>query len=319
MKRIVHLYLNTDKYSPLNGSQYLALPKWIKDKKAVVNVKNNNAECFKWAILSAVHHEEVDPKHTDRVNKYQSWKDELNFTGLEFPMEVDKIGAFEKLNPHYAINVFAWEVKDIYNVRISEFAEIQPRTTINLPLIEQEGRKHYAWIKNMSRLCSNQISDHNGEVKICCRCMQHFGDQEKLDDHLENCRKTEAMNIEMPEPGTSERFKNPQRAVEVPFVVFADFECFIEGQKTQGGEKSEGPYTETTHKHVPSGFAYYIHCFYEMVFPGKLELYSMQKEGEDVAQVFVEKLERDIKRLNNIPRARPIIRQQSCAGSARKR
>ncbi|VDH99151.1 Hypothetical predicted protein [Mytilus galloprovincialis] len=30
----------------------------------------------------------------------------------------------------------------------------------------------------------------------------------------------------------------------------------------------------------------------------------MQREGEDVAQVFVERLERDVKRLNNIPRVR---------------
>lgn len=69
-------------------------------------------------------------------------------------------------------------------MRISEFAETQSQTTINLLLIEKEGRKHYAWIRNMSRLCSKQISDYNGEVKICCRCMQHFGDQEKLEDHL---------------------------------------------------------------------------------------------------------------------------------------
>lgn len=184
LKRLICLYFNTDKYSPLKGSQYIALPKWIKDKKAVVNVGNNDAECFKWAVLSAEYYGEVDPKHVDRVKQYQRWGDELDFEGLEFPMEVDKIRKFERMNPQFAINVFAWEKEEIYNVRISEFAETQSRTTINLLLIEKEGRKHYAWIRNMSRLCLKQISDHNGEVKICCRCMQHFGDQEKLEDHL---------------------------------------------------------------------------------------------------------------------------------------
>lgn len=69
----------------------------------------------------------------------------------------------------------------------------------------------------------------------------------------------------MPEPGTFERFKNPQRAADVPFVVYADFECFIE-EKDSLAQKSEGSYTVKTHKHVPSGFAYYIHCFDESVF-----------------------------------------------------
>ena len=55
--------------------------------------------------------------------------------------EVDKIGVFE--NPNYAVNVLAWEVKEIYNVGISEFSETKIRTTIILLLIEQDGRKHY--------------------------------------------------------------------------------------------------------------------------------------------------------------------------------
>ena len=91
LKKILRLSLNTDKYSPLTGSQYLALPKWIRDKKAVINVKNDDDECFQWAILSAIHHEEVDSTHTGRVSQYKQWEDDLNFGGLEFPMEVDKI------------------------------------------------------------------------------------------------------------------------------------------------------------------------------------------------------------------------------------
>ena len=172
-------------------------------------MRNNEAECFKCAVLSAVHHGEVDSKSTDKVGQYQQWKNELDVPGMKFPMEVYKIGVFEKLNPYYAVNVFVWEVKEIYNVGISEFSETKGWTTIILLLIEQEGRKHYNWIKNMSRLCSKQISDHDGEVKICCRCMQHFDDQQSLVQHMETCRKSEAVRTEIPEPGTFKCFKNP--------------------------------------------------------------------------------------------------------------
>ena len=69
--------------------------------------------------------------------------------------------------------------------------------------------------------------------------------------------------------------QEPTRAVEVPFVVFADFDCFIETQKYQKTRvgKSKVFYTETTHKHVPSGL--HTTCFDETVFPGRLELYRM--------------------------------------------
>ena len=60
---------------------------------------------------------------------------------------------------------------------------------------------------------------------------------------------------------------------------------------------------------MPSGFAYYIYCFNEIVFPGRLELHSMQTEGEAVAQVFVE---RDIKRFGKIPVL--LLHRDVCGG-----
>ncbi|CAG2253665.1 unnamed protein product [Mytilus edulis] len=73
LKAIVKLQVNINKHRPLGGSQYIDLPAWIKAKKAVINVKNKDEECFKWAILSALHHDEVDPKQTDRVTQSSIW------------------------------------------------------------------------------------------------------------------------------------------------------------------------------------------------------------------------------------------------------
>ena len=65
---------------------------WIKAKKAVVNVKNIDDECFKWAIFSALHHDEVDQKSTGRVTQYDQWKEELNLAGLTLPLSLKDIG-----------------------------------------------------------------------------------------------------------------------------------------------------------------------------------------------------------------------------------
>lgn len=66
LTEIVKLELKNNKHTPLSGSQYVALPKSIKNKKAVMKVqKKKDDKYFKWAVLAAVHHEEVDQKHTN--------------------------------------------------------------------------------------------------------------------------------------------------------------------------------------------------------------------------------------------------------------
>jgi hypothetical protein len=46
--RITGAKLIITKNSGMAGSQYIELPKWIKDKKAVLNIKNNDDLCFLW-------------------------------------------------------------------------------------------------------------------------------------------------------------------------------------------------------------------------------------------------------------------------------
>ena len=49
------LILEMDTYEPLQESSYIELPKDIHDTKAVVNIKKEDLECFKWSILAALH------------------------------------------------------------------------------------------------------------------------------------------------------------------------------------------------------------------------------------------------------------------------
>ena len=43
--------MQTVEYSPLNGSSYILLPKELSLKKAIINIENNDQECFEWSIL----------------------------------------------------------------------------------------------------------------------------------------------------------------------------------------------------------------------------------------------------------------------------
>ena len=48
------LDLHAVKYVPLGGSSYIKLPKFLAAKKAIINLKNADDECFKWAITRAL-------------------------------------------------------------------------------------------------------------------------------------------------------------------------------------------------------------------------------------------------------------------------
>ena len=66
-KEVLSLGINTVEYKPLKGSSYIKLPKWLADKKAIVNMKNEDDQCFKWRVTRALN--PVD-KNAERISKY---------------------------------------------------------------------------------------------------------------------------------------------------------------------------------------------------------------------------------------------------------
>ena len=52
---VLSLDLHTANYEPLEGCSYIPLPKYLAAKKAIINLKNENDDCFKWAITRALY------------------------------------------------------------------------------------------------------------------------------------------------------------------------------------------------------------------------------------------------------------------------
>ena len=59
LDKIMHLYINFHRVALTRGGSYIELPKWLKSKKAVINPQNKDEECFKWAVIAALHHEVI--------------------------------------------------------------------------------------------------------------------------------------------------------------------------------------------------------------------------------------------------------------------
>ena len=98
----------------------------------------------------------------------------------------------------------------------------------------------------------------------------------------------------MPKEGSILKFRNFFWKMRVPFVVYADFECFAEKLDTTQ-PNSKQSYTKQYQKHTPSGFCYYIKYFDDSVYKQEPVIYTKQSEDEDVAQIFFHKLVEDLK------------------------
>ena len=124
------LWLDIARYQPLRGGSYIPLPPALKNKKAVVNVKNMDDHCLRWALRSALF-QAAD--HPDRPAKYPT-ADGLDFTGIDVPTPISQIGKVEHQND-LAISVFGWD-KGVIVHHVSKQPEDMPR--INLLLIQKQ-------------------------------------------------------------------------------------------------------------------------------------------------------------------------------------
>ena len=283
-KEIVHLEIHIADFNPMRGSSYIPLPDWIMRKKAIVSIRNKDEKCFLWCVLRYLHpRDRNDFRLTDLKQKENS----LNTKGIKFPVRVKDISKFEKLNPDLpGINVFSVNERNkFYPLRM---AQRDPQKTIDLFLYEEDGKCHYSLIKNFSRLFRSQITSRtNGKIFICKRCFTHFSKEELFQRHIEYCSSNESVVVKMPIRNSKLGFINYFKQLPIPFVVYADFECFtqtIENCKPNPA----GSYTLGYQKHEPSEFCFYIKGIVPNIF--KPITFTKQKESDNVAEIFVSKL-----------------------------
>ena len=300
LDNVLSLSVNIAKYQPLKGSSYIELPKYLKDKKAIVNVKNQDDECLKWALLAALHPAKKDPQ---RVNKYMQFK-ELRFTGVDFPTPLSQMPKVERLN-NLAINVFGYSKQaGIHPLYLTNDLDHEP---INLLLITEvkDGKiiSHFSWIKDFNRLCFDQTR-HKERKHFCTRCISPHSSKRTLSDHLIYCRGVDAAPCHAVFPQATEdgspptiQFKNIQHMMKAPYVIYADTESIV--------KPADNPNTDTntvqTSEHIPCSFAYTVVRSDGRVMSEKLY------RGEDCMDVFFDWLDLDLAEIReDLKNERPL-------------
>ena len=224
--------LETTDYVPLHGSSFIKTPEYVP-ARSVLNVQNkeDNA-CFKWAILSALYQPD---DHPERVNKYKQHEDKLNFKGITFPTPTTQFKKFEKQNPDVSLCVYAFDYNRNKNELIPcplyvsdrmNFIEKKYRE-VDLLLITEKDNSHYVWIKNFNTFCT-KFNKYMHKKYPCRRCLKVMSAKHVYEQHLKLCQGINkgAQTIEMPNEGDVVECKDYGNKMKVPFVIYADFECF---------------------------------------------------------------------------------------------
>ena len=101
---VLFLDINFHRLNLTRGSSYLSLPDWLARKKAIINPQNNDEECFKWAVITALEWTDIKSQH-ERMLNLRKFANNYDWSGLEFPVSIKDIREFEINNN---ISLMCW-------------------------------------------------------------------------------------------------------------------------------------------------------------------------------------------------------------------
>ena len=92
----------------------------------------------------------------------------LNLADIEFPITFKDISKFENLN-NISINVYGIENKQVLPLRLTSDKKDKHVNLLYMQDSHNDNIKHFAWIKNLSRLVSSQLSKKKNKKYFCDR------------------------------------------------------------------------------------------------------------------------------------------------------
>ena len=315
-EKVIKLVLHTTKWEPLYGSSYIPLDPYLANKKALINMQNEDDKCFMWSVLRALYPKDTNPQRID--NDLKSKQGSINMKDIHYPVNLKAIDRFETQNPNISISVVGYNKIDlVHPIWVSKYSGCEH--DIVLLLLKEavkgengkiEEKTHYTLVKNISALIASQINNHKGSRHICLNCFNSFNSPETLEKHKEYCYENESVKTIMPPPGTYLRFKNFLHSEKAPFAIYADFESLIKPMDNCDPDPNKS-YTKKYQKHEPVSFSYYIKSFNENVYESRLRGYTKTKpENADAMDVFIKWLEEDVKAIANIKPKQMIFTEE---------
>ena len=232
------------KTTKLNGSSYVKIP---LRSSAILNIQNNDNNCFIWSILASLH--PCENTHPSRVNNYIQYFNDLNFQNFDFTngFKCSDVHRFNELNNLsvniYELNFYQDGDKWKHNLLPTEISKNESDNVIDLLIY----KNHYALIKKLHVFLGN----HNKSF-VCRRCLNSYTCENALKNHKEKCGDDNICTIRTSNESylywKKHFHKNP-----LYFRIYADFEADNEIDNSNIGNK-----TINFYKQKPVLNGYYI-------------------------------------------------------------
>ena len=286
--QIDKLKFNYDKYNPTRGGKFIPLPKWVSNKNACINIKNQDETCFKYSVQCGIC-KVYEKDHPERVSHYKNLNDELNWDNVNFPSSDVDIDTFEENNGgKIAVNVYFLDPEEgkqsILLYRQSKVSKASHQ--VSLLKLKDGDDYNYVFIKDYDKIIGSQTNKMKAKKHHYFHCQHGFLTKELLDEHVEKgCMAVEGQQIQMPKEDDIMVFKNHYKKLKAPFVIYADFECLTTRTGTVSTKEVK---TDKYQHHRPCGFM--INVVNSIDGSSKPFLYR----GEDCMDVFIQKIQKII-------------------------
>ena len=255
------LYYDFNKISINRGGSYIDSPKWLKDKKSTINPKNNDHKCFQYAVTLALNLDKIN-NNPERISKIKLFIKQHNWKEIDFPSTSKDWKKFE-LNNEIALNILyvPHNTKKIHVAYKSRYNLTREKQVILL-MISNGENWHYLAVKKLSGLLREITSNHKEDF-YCLNCFCAHSTKNKLEEHKKICENNKYCNVETPtKDNNTIKYNQGEKSIKLPFLIYADLECFLEKKGTCQNNPNESSTTEIN-KHTPSGYSLFTHCSFD--------------------------------------------------------
>ena len=173
------LYYHLNKVRLSRGRSYIDSPEWLKNKKAIINPKNNDNKCFQCAVAVALNFKKIK-SNPERISSIKPFIDQYNWKEINFPSHKKDWKKFESNNKSIALNILYVP----YNTEETRHAYKSFNQLILLMITD--GEKWGITYTYIPQLLRGITSNNNGDF-YCLNCFHSYSTKEELKKHKNVC------------------------------------------------------------------------------------------------------------------------------------
>ena len=294
------LYYDFNKISLNRGGSYIDSQKWLKDKKSMINPKNNDDKCFQYGVTLALNIDRIK-KDPQRISKIKPFIDQYNWKDIEFPSTGKDWRKFQ-LNIKVALDILYIP----YNTKKIELAyksknNLTCDKQVILLIITNGEKWHYLTVKNLPGLLRGITYTHHDDF-YCLNCFRSYRTINKFELHKKICENHDYLRVEIPTKDNNIiKYNQGEKSIKMSFTIYADLECLLEKMSTCINSPNESSTTKIN-KHTPSGYSIFAHSSFDQT-KNKLNYYRgkdcMKRFSKDLREHASKIFNYEKKKINN--------------------